>query len=105
MAHSIYSRRVMVLSRHWRFAINNGRNQNKRTSKTCSQKCLVQSAPKQLTLLVPFALFVVEWLRFGWPVVTDAVDVELAVDADEDVVHSFTYSMPRCGVVCDFDGC
>lgn len=52
---------------------------------------------------MPFALFVVEWARFCWPGVTDAVDVDDA--ADDDVVHNFTYSMPRCGVVWDFDGC
>lgn len=52
-----------------------------------------------LTFRVPFELLV-EWVRLCWVGTSDDVD------DDDDVVLSFTYSkFPKCGVVCDFDGC
>lgn len=47
-------------------------------------------------------MLLVGWLRLCC-CVGEKDDVD--DDDDDDVVHSFTYSKPKCGVVCDFDGC
>lgn len=107
MAHSIYSRKVMVLSQHWMFAVEKKKDEKNWKSRTISRPSW---SAMLLTFLVPFAWFVdVAWAwRLCWLVGGDDAAAAVAIDgcggADDEVVHNFTYSMPRWGVVCDFDG-